>query len=344
MKFIAIGELMLRLSPPNYEKIVTTHNFIVNYGGAEANVAVSLANLGVDSTFFTVLPNTDLGKSCINYLKANDVHTKHIIKADGRMGLYYLEEGVSVRPSQVIYDRGSSAFAEYDYKDVDFENILKDYDWLHLSGITPALSYNCRRLIDKAIKAAKKYGTIVSYDLNYRPSMWSAIGGQEKAQEVNKEIAKYVDVMIGNEEDFTACLGFEIEGNDKDLKQLNLDGYKKMINEAAKTYPNFKAVATTLREVKTATVNDWSAICWADGEIHKAKDYKGLEIMDRVGGGDSFASGLIYGLMTTEDAELAVNYGAAHGALAMTTPGDTTMASKKEVEAIMGGAGARVQR
>ena len=153
-----------------------------------------------------------------------------------------------------------------------------------------------------------------------------------------------VDVMIGNEEDFTACLGFEIEGNDKDLKQLNLDGYKKMINEAAKTYPNFKAVATTLREVKTATVNDWSAICWADGEIHKAKDYKGLEIMDRVGGGDSFASGLIYGLMTTEDAELAVNYGAAHGALAMTTPGDTTMASKKEVEAIMGGAGARVQR
>ena len=158
MKFIAIGELMLRLSPPNYEKIVTTHNFIVNYGGAEANVAVSLANLGVDSTFFTVLPNTDLGKSCINYLKANDVHTKHIIKSDGRMGLYYLEEGVSVRPSQVIYDRGSSAFAEYDYKDVDFENILKDYDWLHLSGITPALSYNCRRLIDKAIKAAKKLG------------------------------------------------------------------------------------------------------------------------------------------------------------------------------------------
>ena len=344
MKFIAIGELMLRLSPPNYEKLVTTHDFRVNYGGAEANVAVSLANLGVDSTFFTVLPNSDLGKSTINYLKSNDVHTKHIIRSEGRMGLYYLEEGVSVRPSQVIYDRGSSAFAEYDYKDVDFENILKDYDWLHLSGITPALSYNCRRLIDKAIKAAKKYGTIVSYDLNYRPSMWSAIGGQEKAQEVNKEIAKYVDVMIGNEEDFTACLGFEIEGNDKDLKQLNLDGYKKMINEAAKTYPNFKAVATTLREVKTATVNDWSAICWADGEIHKAKDYKGLEIMDRVGGGDSFASGLIYGLMTTEDAELAVNYGAAHGALAMTTPGDTTMASKKEVEAIMGGAGARVQR
>ena len=174
--------------------------------------------------------------------------------------------------------------------------------------------------------------------------MWSAIGGHAKAQKVNKEIAKYVDVMIGNEEDFTACLGFEIEGNDENLKELNIEGYKKMINEAVKTYPNFKAVATTLREVKTATVNDWSALCWAGGEIYKAKDYKGLEIMDRVGGGDSFASGLIYGLMTTGDAKLAVNYGAAHGALAMTTPGDTTMASKKEVESIMGGAGARVQR
>ena len=167
MRFIAIGELMLRLSPPNYEKIVTTHDFIVNYGGAEANVAVSLANLGVDSTFFTVLPNSDLGKSTINYLKSNDVHTKHIIKADGRMGLYYLEEGIAVRASQVIYDRESSAFAEYDYSDVDFEDILKDYDWLHLSGITPALSYNCRKLIDKAVKAAKKLGLTVSFDPNF---------------------------------------------------------------------------------------------------------------------------------------------------------------------------------
>ena len=195
-----------------------------------------------------------------------------------------------------------------------------------------------------ACKAAKKYGTLVSYDLNYRPSMWSAIGGQAKAQEVNKEVAKYVDVMIGNEEDFTACLGFQIEGNDENLKELNLDGYRKMINEAAKTYPNFKAVATTLRTVKTATVNDWKAMCWADGEIYMSKAYDGLEIMDRVGGGDSFASGLVYGLMTTGDPEKAVNYGAAHGALAMTTPGDTSMASVKEVEAIMGGAGARVKR
>ena len=174
--------------------------------------------------------------------------------------------------------------------------------------------------------------------------MWSAIGGLEKAQEVNKEVAKYVDVMIGNEEDFTACLGLKVEGNDENLKELNLDGYYKMVAEAAKTYPNFKAIATTLRTVKTATVNDWKAICWADGEIHMSKAYDGLEIMDRVGGGDSFASGLVYGLMTTGDPAKAVNYGAAHGALAMTTPGDTSMATCSEVEAIMGGAGARVKR
>ena len=263
-----------------------------------------------------------------------------------RNGINFTERGFGIRGAVGCSDRANTAIAKATPEDFDFDYIFGELGarWLHTGGIYAALSEQSCETVIAAIKAAKKYGTIVSYDLNYRPSMWSAIGGQAKAQEVNKEIAKYVDVMIGNEEDFTACLGFEIEGNDENLKELNLDGYKKMINEAAKTYPNFKAVATTLREVKTATVNDWSAICWADGEIHKAKDYKGLEIMDRVGGGDSFASGLIYGLMTTGDAELAVNYGAAHGALAMTTPGDTTMASKKEVEAIMGGAGARVQR
>ena len=174
--------------------------------------------------------------------------------------------------------------------------------------------------------------------------MWKSIGGKARAQEFNREIAKYVDVMIGNEEDFTACLGFEIEGNDKDLKSLNLEGYKRMVGEAAKTYPNFKAVATTLRTVKTATRNDWGAMCWCDGEVYLSQKYNDLEILDRVGGGDSFAGGFIYGLMTTQDAQRAVDYGAAHGALAMTTPGDTSMASKKEVEALMAGAGARVQR
>ena len=216
--------------------------------------------------------------------------------------------------------------------------------WFHTGGIYAAISEKTNEAVIEAIKTAKKYGTIVSYDLNYRPSMWKSIGGKARAQEVNREIAKYVDVMIGNEEDFTACLGFEIEGNDKDLKSLNLEGYKRMVGEAAKTYPNFKAVATTLRTVKTATRNDWGAMCWCDGEVYLSQKYNDLEILDRVGGGDSFAAGFIYGLMTTQDAQRAVDYGAAHGALAMTTPGDTSMASKKEVEALMAGAGARVQR
>ena len=273
------------------------------------------------------------------------------MKTDGigrtcRNGLNFTERGYGIRGAVGCSDRANTAISKATSEDFDFDYIFGTLGvrWLHTGGIYAAISsVSCQTVID-AIKTAKKYGTIVSYDLNYRPSMWNAIGGLEKAREVNKEIAKYVDVMIGNEEDFTACLGFEIEGNDENLKSLNLDGYKKMINEAAKTYPNFKAVATTLRTVKTATVNDWSAIMWADGEIYKANDYKDLEILDRVGGGDSFASGLVYGLIKGCDPLTCVNYGAAHGALAMTTPGDTSMASLKEVEAVMSGAGARVKR
>ena len=273
------------------------------------------------------------------------------MKTDGigrtcRNGINFTERGFGIRGAVGCSDRANTAISKATAEDFDFDYIFGTLGvrWLHTGGIYAALSEEASRTVVEAIKTAKKYGTIVSYDLNYRPSMWSAIGGKAKAQEVNKEIAKYVDVMIGNEEDFTACLGFEIEGNDENLKELNLDGYKKMLNEAVKTYPNWKVVATTLRTVKTATVNDWKAMCYADGEIYMSKSYDNLEILDRVGGGDSFASGLVYGLMTTQDPLVAVNYGAAHGALAMTTPGDTSMASKKEVEAIMGGAGARVQR
>ena len=223
-------------------------------------------------------------------------------KTDGigrlcRNGLNFTERGFGIRGAKGCSDRANTAISQATPDDFDFDYIFKNKSdgglgvrWLHTGGIYAALSEQACETVIAACKAAKKYGTIVSYDLNYRPSMWEAIGGLAKAQEVNKEVAKYVDVMIGNEEDFTACLGFEIEGNDANLKTLNLDGYKKMINEAAATYPNFKAVATTLRQVKTATVNDWSAICWADGEIYKAAQYDGLEIMDRVGGGDSFAS------------------------------------------------------
>ena len=350
---VSLGEVMLRLDPGE-GRIRTARNFQVWEGGGEYNVIRGLRKcFGLNTGVITAFADNEVGLLMEDLIMQGVVDTSLIkwMKTDGigrvcRNGLNYTERGFGIRGAVGCSDRANTAISKATPKDFDFDYIFGELGvrWLHTGGIYAALSEQSCESVIAAIKTAKKYGTIVSYDLNYRPSMWSAIGGLEKAQEVNKEIARYVDVMIGNEEDFTACLGFEIEGNDENLKELNLDGYRKMINEAARAYPNFKVVATTLRTVRTATVNDWSAICWADGEIYKAKDYKGLEILDRVGGGDSFASGLIYGLMTSDDPETAVNYGAAHGALAMTTPGDTTMARKKEVEAIMCGAGARVQR
>ncbi len=350
---VSLGEVMIRLDPGE-GRIRNARSFRVWEGGGEYNVARGLKKcFRMDTGVITAFADNEVGMLLEDLIMQGGVDTSLIkwVKTDGigrtcRNGLNFTERGFGVRGAVGCSDRANTAISKMRPEDFDFDYIFGELGarWLHTGGIYAALSEETSETVVAAIKAAKKYGTIVSYDLNYRPSLWSAIGGQAKAQEVNKEIAKYVDVMIGNEEDFTACLGFEIEGNDENLKELNIDGYKKMIETAVKTYPNFKAVATTLREVKTATVNDWSALCWSDGQIFKAADYKGLEIMDRVGGGDSFASGLIYGLMTTGDAEKAVNYGAAHGALAMTTPGDTTMASLKEVERLMGGAGARVQR
>ncbi|MDD2959240.1 MAG: sugar kinase [Lachnospiraceae bacterium] len=350
---VSLGEVMLRLDPGE-GRIRTARSFKVWEGGGEYNVIRGLRRcFGMKTGVLTAFAENEMGLLMEDLILQGGVDTSMIkwMKTDGigricRNGLNYVERGFGIRGALSCSDRANTAISKAKPEDFDFDYIFGELGvrWLHTGGIYAALSEQSSETVIEAIKTAKKYGTVISYDLNYRASMWSAIGGQAKAQEVNREIANYVDVMIGNEEDFTACLGFAIEGNDENLKTLNLDGYKKMINHAAETYPNFKVVATTLREVKTATVNDWSALCWADGEIYKAKDYKNLEIMDRVGGGDSFASGLIYGLMTTGDANLAVNYGAAHGALAMTTPGDTTMASRKEVEAVMGGAGARVQR
>ena len=349
----SLGEVMLRLDPGE-GRIRTARSFRAWEGGGEYNVIRGLRKcFGLKTAVITALADNEVGHLVEDFMMQGGVDTSLVkwMDTDGigricRNGLNFTERGFGIRGAKGCSDRANTAISKAKPEDFDFDYIFGELGvrWLHTGGIYAALSEQASETVIEAIKTAKKYGTIVSYDLNYRPSMWSAIGGQAKAQAVNKEIAQYVDVMIGNEEDFTACLGFKIEGQDESLKELNVDGYKKMINEAVKTYPNFKAVATTLRTVHTATVNDWSALCWANGEIYKAADYKGLEIMDRVGGGDSFASGLIYGLMTTGDAEKAVNYGAAHGALAMTTPGDTTMATKKEVEAIMGGAGARVQR
>ncbi len=263
-----------------------------------------------------------------------------------RNGLNFTERGFGVRGARGCSDRGNTAIAQLKPGDIDWDSLFgkEGVRWFHTGGIFAALSETTPEVAIEALQCAKKHGTMTSYDLNYRPSLWKGIGGQARAREVNREIAKYVDVMIGNEEDFTASLGLEVPGVDANLSALPIDGFKRMIGEAVKAYPNFKVVATTLRSVKTATVNDWSAICWADGQFHEATQRPGLEILDRVGGGDSFASGLIYGLLVKGDAAQAVEYGAAHGALAMTTPGDTSMATLAEVEKLVGGGSARVDR
>lgn len=350
---ISLGEIMLRLDPGD-ARIKTARSFRVWEGGGEYNVARGLKRcFGLKTSVVTALADNEVGRLIEDFVYQGGVDASLIkwCKYDGigrtvRNGLNFTERGYGIRGAVGVSDRGNTAASQLKPGDIDWDYIFGTLGvrWLHTGGIFAALSETTAQVVIEAVKAAKKYGTIVSYDLNYRPSLWNDIGGIEKAREVNKEIAKYIDVMIGNEEDFTACLGFEIEGNDENLKKLNIDGYFKMIEKAVKVYPNFKAVATTLRTVKTATVNDWSAICWADGKIYRGLELPGLEIYDRVGGGDSFASGLIYGLMETGDPQKAVNYGVAHGALAMTTPGDTSMASLKEVERIVGGAGARVQR
>ena len=350
---ISLGEIMLRLDPGD-ARIRTARSFRVWEGGGEYNVARGLRKcFGLKTAAVTALADNEVGRLVEDFMLQGGVDTSLIkwVKYDGigrtvRNGLNFTERGYGIRGALGVSDRGNTAASQLKEGDIDWEYIFGTLGvrWLHTGGIFAALSDTTAKVVIEAVKTAKKYGTIVSYDLNYRPSLWNDIGGKAKAREVNKEIAKYIDVMIGNEEDFTACLGLEVEGNDENLRELNIDGYKKMMAKAAELYPNFKVAASTLRTVKTATVNDWSAICWADGKVYNGLDLNGLEIYDRVGGGDSFASGLIYGLMETGDPQTAVNYGVAHGALAMTTPGDTSMATKAEVERIIGGVGARVQR
>jgi len=350
---MSLGEIMLRLDPGD-GRIRTTRKFDVWEGGGEYNVARGLRKcFGFTTAVATAFVDNEVGHLVEDFIMQGGVDTRFIkwVADDGigrtvRNGLNFTERGFGVRGAKGTSDRGNTAASQLKQGDFDWDYIFGKCGvrWLHTGGIFAALSATTPELVIEATKYAKKYGTIVSYDLNYRPSLWKTIGGKERAQEVNREIAKYVDVMIGNEEDFTACLGLEIEGTDEKLTKLDISGYRKMIETAVKQYPNFKAIATTLRTVKSATVNSWGAICYADGSFYEAKHREDMEIFDRVGGGDSFASGLIYGFMTFNDAQKAVEYGAAHGALAMTTPGDTSMATLDEVEKLTKGGGARVER
>lgn len=350
---VSLGEIMLRLDPGE-GRVRTARQFQAWEGGGEYNVARGLRRcFGLRTGVVTAFADNEIGRLIEDFILQGGVDTTYVqwVPYDGvgrtvRNGLNFTERGFGIRGAVGVPDRGLTAASQMKPGDVDWDHLFgkEGVRWLHTGGIYAALSESAAALTEEAVAAAQKHGTIVSYDLNYRPSLWKSIGGQEKAQEVNRRIARNVDVMIGNEEDFTACLGFEVEGLDENISEIEVENFKRMIERVVKEFPNFKATATTLRTVKTATVNDWGAICWYDGNFYEAVHRSGLEILDRVGGGDSFASGLIYGFMTTGDPDKAVNYGAAHGALAMTTPGDTSMANKAEVEKIMGGGGARVVR
>ncbi len=350
---VSLGEVMLRLDPGD-GRIATTRSFQVWEGGGEYNVARGLKRcFGLRTAVVTALADNPVGRLVEDLIYQGGVDQSHLrwVKYDGigrtvRNGLNFTERGFGLRAALGCSDRGHTAVSQLRPGDVDWEEIFSNEGarWFHTGGIFCALSETTPMVALEAMEAAKQNGAIISYDLNYRESLWKAIGGKAKAQEVNQMLAPFVDVMLGNEEDFTAGLGFEVEGLDEHLSKLDPRNFQRMISGAVNQYPNFKVVATTLRNARTATVNDWGAVCYFDGEFYQAPMRENLEIFDRVGGGDSFASGLIYGFLTERGAQYAVECGAAHGALAMTTPGDTTMATLAEVERVMKGGSARVSR
>ena len=349
----SFGEVMLRFDP-GFGRVRNARSFQVWEGGGEYNVARAMRKCwGKRATVITALPQNDLGWLVQDFTWQGGVDTSHVIwrefdgiGANTRVGLNFTEKGFGVRAALGCSDRGHSAASQIGPGEVNWEKIFGEEGvrWFHTGGIFAALAPNTAEAVIEAVEAARKYGTIVSYDLNYRASLWKRQGAKEGARKVNRTIAPFVDVMLGNEEDFTACLGFEVEGLDEHISSINPANFKKMIATAVNQFPNFKVAATTLRNAKTATFNDWSAIIWAGGEFYEAPLRENLEIYDRVGGGDGFASGLAYAFLDGKGPQAAVEYGATHGALAMTTPGDTSMVNVKEVEAIMKGKGARVIR
>lgn len=350
---ISLGEVMLRLDP-GQGRIKTTRTFDAWEGGGEYNVARGLRRcFGLRTAVVTAFAENDIGRLVEDLILQGGVDTQFIQwkKYDGigrttRNGLNFTERGFGLRGAVGISDRGNTAVSQLTADSIDWDAIFsKGVRWFHTGGIYAGLSETTPGVIEAAMKSAKKHGTKISYDLNYRPSLWSAIGGQAKAQEVNRKLAPYVDVMIGNEEDFTESLGFKVEGLSSNFNEIDHNAFGMMVQEVVKSYPNLEVIATTLRKVHTASINDWSAIVWSkDTGLLKSKLYEKIEVLDRVGSGDSFASGLIFGLLDGRSLRDSLELGVAHGGLAMTTPGDTTMASLAEVEKLAGGGGARVER
>jgi 2-dehydro-3-deoxygluconokinase len=341
-KIVTMGEIMLRLSTPNNEKFIQADEFDINYGGGEANVAVSCANYGHKAEFVTAVPDNELGECAIASLRKYGVQTDHIAKCGERLGIYYLETGAAMRPSKVVYDRAHSSITTATAKDFDFDAIFADADWFHFTGITPAVSDAAAVLTEEALKAAKKHGVTVSCDLNFRKKLWSS----EKAQKVMKPLMKYVDVCIGNEEDANLVLGYKPGETDVTSGNLELGGYEDIFKRMCKEL-GFKYAISSLRVSHSASDNGWSACIYngETGEFYHSREYRISPIVDRVGGGDSFAGGVITGFLDGKNFKSALEFGVAASALKHTIPGDFNLVSRKEVEALAGGDGSgRVQR
>ena len=349
---VSLGEVMLRLDPGEV-RIATTRSFQIWEGGGEYNVARGLRRcFGLRTAIITALVDNPVGRLVEDLMLQGGVDLSFLrwVADDGvgrrsRNGLNFVERGFGVRAAVGCSDRGHTAISQLKPGDVDWNALFgSGVRWFHTGGIFAALSETTPQVAREAMAAARRHGVIVSYDLNYRPSLWKGIGGPEKARAVNRELTGLVDVLFGNEEDFAVALGFEVEGVDEHHAALPSESFKKMIGSVRAQYSQLQVIATTLRVARTATRNDWGAIAWCDGQFYEATPRPDLEILDRVGGGDSFASGLIYGFLTNRGPQWAVECGAAHGALAMTTPGDTSMATLTEVERVMKGGTARVSR
>ncbi len=338
-KIVTLGEIMLRLSPPDKLRFVQAESFDAIYGGGEANVALSVTNYGMQGYFVSKLPDNAIGQAAVNQLRKFGVNTDYIVRGGDRVGIYFLEHGASMRASQVVYDRANSSIAEATAADFDFDEIFKDADWFHFSGITPALGKEAAHLTEVACKAAKKHGVTVSVDLNYRKKLWTP----DEAKACMTNLMQYVDVCIGNEEDAEKVLGFKPGETDVTTGELELDGYKSIFKQMQEQF-DFKYVVTTLRESHSASDNGWSALIYDGNEFYHSKHYD-IRIVDRVGGGDSFAAGLIYGLLSQDDFKYALEFAVGASALKHTIFGDANLATVAEVKTLIeGDASGRVQR
>jgi len=338
-KVVTLGEIMLRLSTPGYERFVQADSFDVTYGGGEANVAVAISNYGLNGVFVTKVPQNAIGQAAINHIRRYGVDTQFIARGGKRLGIYFLETGASMRASQVIYDRAGASISEVEISEFDWDKIFEGADWFHTTGITPALSDKAAALTEAALKAAKAKGITTSIDLNYRKKLWS----KEKAREVMTRLCQYVDVCIGNEEDADTTLGFKAKNTDVTKGELNLDGFKDVFKQMKEKF-GFKYIASSLRESHSASDNGWSALVYDGNDFYHTRQYE-VRIVDRVGSGDSFASGFIYGLVTGMSLKDSAEFGVAASALKHTIPGDLNHATLEEVKGLMkGDASGRVQR